>query len=318
MSFSSKTKKELTRVEQIDHECMMAELSAIVHISGTIKLAGKNRMNIEVNIKNAAIARHIFSLFKNACGIHTDIRMNKNVKLKKANIYTIAIEKEEGANEILEALGIIRNTGQGFSINNSVPDELIEKENCKRAYLRGVFIGGGSLSDPERSYHLELVAHSLEYGEALIKIMSSYELSPKLIERKGSQVVYIKEGDKIIDFLNVIGAHQTLLDFENVRIMKQMRNDINRIVNCETANLTKTVDAAYRQIQYILLIDEKRGLDFLSENLKEIALARMTHREASLKELGQLLDPPIGKSGVNHRFKKIRQIALDIMEKKDK
>ncbi|PLX31642.1 MAG: DNA-binding protein WhiA [Clostridiales bacterium] len=318
MSFSSKTKKELTRVEQMDHDSMMAELSAIVHISGTIKLAGKNRVNIEVNIKNAAIARHIFSLFKEACGIHTDIRMNKNAKLKKANIYTIAIEKEEGANEVLEALGIIRNTAEGFSINNSVPDELIEKEICKRAYLRGAFIGGGSLSDPERSYHLELVAHSPEYGEALMNIMRPYELSPKMIERKGSQVVYLKEGDQIIDFLNVIGAHQTLLDFENVRIMKQMRNDINRIVNCETANLTKTADAAYRQIQDILLIEEERGLDFLSENLKEIALARIEHREASLQELGQLLDSPIGKSGVNHRFKKIREIALEITEKKDK
>jgi hypothetical protein len=317
MSFSSKTKRELTRIEQTRHDCMLAELSAIVHISGTIKLAGKNRVNIEVSIKNAAIARHIFSLFKSACGVHTDIRMNKNPKLKKANIYTVAIEKDEGANEVLEALGIIRKTDGGFSINNSVPFELLEKEECRRAYLRGVFIGGGSLSDPERSYHLELVAHNMEYGEALIEMMRVYELSPKMIERKGSQVVYLKEGDQIIDFLNVIGAHQTLLDFENIRIMKQMRNNVNRIVNCETANLTKTADAAYRQIQDIRLIEAERSLEYLPENLQEIAQVRMANKEASLKELGQMLDSPIGKSGVNHRFKKIREIALEILDEKD-
>jgi len=317
MSFSSRTKKELTRLEKKQHDCMLAELSAIVHISGTIKLAGRNRVNIEVSIKNAAIARHIFSLFKEACGVHTDIRMNKNPKLKKANIYTVALEKDEGANKILEDLGIIRKIDGGFSINNFVPAELIQKEKCRRAYLRGVFIGGGSLSDPERSYHLELVAHNTEYGEAIIDIMREYELSPKMIERKGSQVVYLKEGDQIIDFLNIIGAHQTLLDFENIRIMKQMRNTVNRIVNCETANLTKTADAAYRQIKDIKFIDEERGLDYLSENLKEIAQVRMAHREASLKELGQMLDPPIGKSGVNHRFKKIREVAMEIKDEKD-
>lgn len=314
MSFSSRTKSELIRMEHSDKAVMTAELSAITRVSGTLKLSGNNRINMDVITKNAAIARHVFSLFKEAIGVHTGIRMHKNPKLKKANIYTISLEMEEGANEILEALGIIRRTKNGFSINNAAPKELLKREESRRAYLRGVFLGGGSLSDPERSYHLELVAHSREFGEDLMKMMRLYGLKPKMIDRKGSQVVYLKEGDQIIDFLNVIGAHQTLMVFENIRIVKQMRNDVNRIVNCETANLTKTADAAWRQIQSIRIIEELAGLDQLPENLRELAYLRLENREANLKELGQLLDSPIGKSGVNHRLKKIEEIAKKMTE----
>lgn len=316
MSFSSKTKNELTRTPRENPECLRAELAAIARVSGTLKLAGEGRINIDLTTKNAAIARHIFSLFKQVCRVHTGIRMHRNTKLKKLNIYTISIERPEGANDILEFLGIIRKKEEGWSINQGIPKELVRKGDCRRAYLRGAFMGGGSLSDPERAYHLELVAHSEPFGEDLMALMRLYDLNPRMIERKGSQVVYLKEGDQIIDFLNIIGAHQTLLAFENTRIMKQMRNDVNRIVNCETANLTKTVDAAYRQIQSIKLIEKTRGLDSLSEGLARLARLRLANPEASLKELGQMLEPPIGKSGVNHRLKKIERIANGIDAKR--
>lgn len=315
MSFSSITKGELARINSEDSCCQLAELAALIRMSGTLQLAGSNRLNLNITTENPAIARKIFILIKDLFGIHTEVMVRRNPRLKKNNHYLSVITHQMGSDRILQRVGILRKEEDSFDITYEIPPEIIEKQCCKRAYLRGAFLGGGSVSDPEKTYHLEFVTNSLEHSEAVQRLINSFSLNAKIIQRKGSYVVYLKEGDQVVDLLNIVGAHAALLDLENIRIMKQMRNDINRIVNCETANLSKTVNASVRQIENIEIIKNTIGLDKLPDNLREIAEVRLTHQEASLKELGQMLSTPIGKSGVNHRLRKIEEFAQRLMNK---
>lgn len=309
MSFSSKTKNELTRMIGEDKCCQIAELSAFVKVSGTLSLSGFKRIDLTIVTENPAIARRVFSLLKKVFGINSEIHVKQNKNLKKTNTYLIQIPD---ATTLLESLGILDTTDGLMSIMERVKEQIVHKECCKRAYIRGAFLGGGSLSDPEKGYHAELVTHQEGFALSLVEMLTNYELSAKIIERKGQFVVYLKEGDQIVDLLNIIGAHSTLLEFENVRIIKQMRNDVNRLVNCETANMNKTIDASYRQIEDIRLIESRIGLGSLPDNLRQIAEIRLENSEISLKEIGELLIPPVGKSGVNHRFRKIEQIAEEL------
>ncbi len=313
MSFSSTTKNELVRKMFEKKCCQLAEASALIRMSGTIQLAGLNRINVKITTENPAIARLIFTLFKKIFNIHTEVLVKKNKVLKKGNSYVVIITK---ANEVLKKLGIIDLKEGTFRINNKVPKEILVNECCKRAYLRGAFLGGGSVSDPEKTYHLEFVTHNEEFSMELRDLINSYGLNAKVILRKNNYVVYLKEGDQIVDLLNIIGAHNALMRLENVRIVKQMRNNVNRIVNCETANLTKIVDAAIRQIKNIEYIKETEGFKILPNNLREVAELRLQNPNASLKELGQMLNPPVGKSGVNHRLRKIDKIAERLKEEK--
>lgn len=311
MSFSSATKNELARIRTEGRCCQLAELSALIRTSGSIRLRGLSRTDLSILTENPAIARLIFTFFKKNFNIHTEVVVQKNKTLKKGNAYQIQIED---AGSILGAVGILTEVDGFYRINDSIPEDLLKDTCCKRAYIRGAFLGGGSVSDPERGYHLEFITHNEEYGEALKGLINSFGLESKLIERKNNHIVYLKEGDQIVDLLNIIGAHKALLDFENVRIVKQMRNDVNRLVNCETANLNKTVNAAMTQVQDIELIRDRVGLSSLPDGLAQLAELRLEQPEASLKELGELLDPPVGKSGVNHRFKKIHKFAESLVE----
>ena len=192
---------------------------------------------------------------------------------------------------------------------------VIQETCCKRAFIRGAFLASGSMSDPEKSYHFEIVCATREKAEQIQKIMKCFELDGKIVLRKKSFVVYLKEGSQIVDLLNVMEAYVSLMEFENVRILKDMRNTVNRKVNCETANINKTVSAAVKQIDDIRYIQETKGLDKLPEGLKDMALTRLTYPEASLKELGSLLTPPVGKSGVNHRLRKLSEMAEELRTK---
>lgn len=314
MSFSSKTKNELVRKMFENKCCQLAEASALIRMSGTIQLVGLKRVNLRITTENPAIARLVFTLFKKRFHVNTEVLVKKNKVLKRGNTYVILITN---ANTILEKLGIINCENENFSINYKLPKELLTNECCNRAYLRGAFLGGGSVSDPEKAYHLEIVTHNEEFSEELMKLINSYQLTSKVILRKNSYVIYLKEGDQIVDLLNIIGAHNALLSFENIRIVKQMRNNVNRIVNCETANLSKIVEASLRQIQNIQYIQKKSGLKILPDSLREIAELRLRYKDASLKELGQKLNPPVGKSGVNHRLRKIDKIADKLRGKED-
>jgi len=204
--------------------------------------------------------------------------------------------------------------GDGFFTVNKVPEKLVEEDECKRAFLRGAFLGGGSISDPDKSYHMEFVTNSEEFAISLKDLINSLGLNSKIVPRKNNHIVYLKESEQISDLLSVIGAHKALLSLQNTKVLKEMRNNVNRIVNCETANLSKTVNASVRQVEDINLIQKTIGISNLPKNLQEIALIRVEYEDMTLKELGEILDPPIGKSGVNHRLRKIGEIAERLRE----
>lgn len=308
MSFSSKAKNDLARLTSDDRCCHLAELSGILRVSGSLQ-PGPGGMGALLVTENAAVARLIFTLFKKTFGVHAEVLAATNRTLNKGHTYTVRLTHAE---DTLKTLGIIDVNEDGLAIHPGVPGQLLKKSCCRRAYLRGVFLGSGSVSDPEKAYHLEFVTHDPTYAESLKNLINSYELSAKTVARKQNIIVYLKEGDQIVDMLNIIGAHTALMAFEDVRIIKQMRNDVNRIVNCETANLNKTVDAAVRQIHAIETIRNTLGLSSLPDTLAEIAELRLEHTDLTLTELGALLSPPVGKSGVNHRLKKLEKIAQTI------
>ncbi len=282
-------------------------------VSGTLLFTNK-QFNFKITTENAAIARLVFKILKEHFGIHTEIMIKKNNSLKKNNIYIILISEEEGVKSLLKEVGIIKETINVFSLDYNIPKNIIECDECRRAYIRGAFLGGGSISNPEKTYHLEFVTHNEDYAKDLSDLINSYNLNSKVIKRKNSYIIYLKEGEQIVDLLNIIGAHASLLELENVRIMKEMRNNVNRLVNCETANLSKTVNAAVRQVESIKFIEREIGLGRLPKNLRDVAELRIKYPDESLRELGKMLNPPVGKSGVNHRLRRIEKIADELKQ----
>lgn len=310
MTFSLETKNELSRLELKDKRCQLVELAALVRMNGTITISSK-RVILKFATENAAIARRIFSIIKTLYNTEVEVLVRRNSQLKKNNSYFIVLNRRAVSRKLLRDVGFLRKD-QPTVRHYQIPEELIKDKSCKRAYIRGAFLGGGSISNPEKTYHLEIVTNNEDFAEDLSKIINSFGLKSKVISRKDNYLVYLKESEQIADLLNIIGSHQALLKFEDIRVLKDVRNNINRIVNCETANLGKTIDASMRQIEHIEIINNRLGLNRLPENLKIVAEIRINNPDATLKEIGEMLDPPIGKSGVNHRFRKIEVIAKEL------
>ncbi|MNB72968.1 Sporulation transcription regulator WhiA [compost metagenome] len=303
MSFAALTKKELTMIEN-GPCCDKAEMSALIRMNGSVQLSSK-RIVLDISTENAAIARRIYSLLKKYYQVHTELLVRKKMRLKKNNVYIVRIPAR--VEEILNDLKIV---SQGFVFNDGIDESIVHKNCCKRAYLRGAFMAGGSVNNPEgSSYHLEIASMYEEHCKALVELADVFHLNARCIERKKGFILYIKEGEKIIEFLNLIGAHQALFKFEDVRIMRDMRNSVNRIVNCETANLNKTISAAVRQIENIKFLEKEIGLDKLPDKLREVAEVRLAHPDINLKEVGEMLKGTVSKSGVNHRLRKIDEMA---------
>ncbi|SHE73035.1 DNA-binding protein WhiA [Alkalibacter saccharofermentans] len=309
MSFSSKTKNDLCRIEHTNNETSAAELSAMIHMGGSLRFEGHKRMTFQIKTENPAIARYVFKLIKALYKVEVEVRTVKSKQFKNRNQYIVKVVSAEESMFMLKDLGIIKDVDGYTTLSYEVPERFKRNREPLKAYLRGAFLGAGSISDPEKAYHMEFVTSSEEFAMELMMLVNSFELGSKMIQRKNSYVVYLKDSEQIVTLLSVIGAHGALLDIENIRIMKGMRNNVNRIVNCETANLTKTVEAAWKQVESIEKIKSRIGLERLPNNLREIAELRLNNKEASLKELGEMMNPPMGKSGVNHRLKKIEEIA---------
>lgn len=286
MSFSSDIKEELGRQYSKSRHCQMAELSGMIELDGRIDEQNETMYfktdNPVLLEKYAILMKKVFEL---------DISKSISKEDTDRIMQTFKWNRLEGA------------TTNGLILQNTC---------CKRAFIRGAFLAGGSMSDPNKSYHFEIVCHTLEQAKQLQGVMQSFDTDAKIVERKGHHVVYLKEGSQIVDMLNVMEAYVALMNLENVRILKEVRNTINRKVNCETANINKTVNAAVKQVEDIELIRERIGLDNLPDNLREMALLRLEYPEATLKELGNYLEPPVGKSGVNHRLRKLSAIAEDL------
>ncbi|WP_405080771.1 DNA-binding protein WhiA [Paenibacillus chitinolyticus] len=303
MSFAAQTKKELTLIEAEDC-CEKAELSALIRMNGSVQLTNQ-RVVLDISTENAAIARRIYSLLKKRYKLHTELLVRKKMRLKKNNVYIVRVP-----NQVQELLSDLYIVSEGFQFTPGIDKSIVKTNCCRRAYLRGAFLAGGSVNNPEgSSYHLEIASMYEEHCQSLCQLANRFDLNARCIERKKGFVFYIKEGERIIEFLSIIGAHQALLRFEDVRIMKDMRNSVNRIVNCETANLNKTIGAAVRQIDNIRLIEREVGLESLPEKLREVAEIRVKHPDLNLKEVGDMLKGSVSKSGVNHRLRKIDELA---------
>ena len=276
MSFSSDVKTELAKHCSKKKHCMIAELAAMIMFEGRISV---EPLELTFGSENPTLLGKYAILMKRA--FHIDISKPLT---------------EEDCKKIIEAIQSL----------------YLEKMCCKRAFIRGAFMATGSMSDPNKSYHFEIVCKTVEQAERLQELMQEFETDAKIVERKHHHVVYLKEGSQIVDMLNVMEAYVSLMNLENVRIVKEVRNSINRKVNCETANINKTVNAAIKQIADIEFIRDTVGLDQLPKPLQEIALVRLEYPEAPLKELGNYLNPPVGKSGINHRLRKIAAFAENL------
>ncbi|MFS0674238.1 DNA-binding protein WhiA [Ornithinibacillus sp. 179-J 7C1 HS] len=310
MSFASEIKKELTSYENEDC-CSYAELAALIRMNGTVSLSNF-RYTLDVQTENAAIARRIYTLIKASFSpIPVELLVRKKMKLKKNNVYIVRLK--EDVHEMLTELGIMKDS---YTFVRNISSQYLEKECCKKAYLRGAFLAGGSINNPETSsYHLEISNTNEEHNDALSELLNSFGLRARVLERKKGFIVYMKEAEKITEFLSIIGANNALFKFEDVRIVRDMRNSVNRLVNCETANLNKTIGAAFRQIENIKLIENTVGLEALPDKLREVAILRVQHEDVSLKELGELVSSgKISKSGINHRLKKIDEFAEKIKQ----
>ena len=309
MSFSSRIKDELSRQLSPARHCQIAELAAILSLCGRVQISGDNRYSIKIHTENVTVARKCFTLLKKTFNISTDISIRRNTHLKKNRVYAVCIKKHEDAFRVLKAAKLLSEDGEIRENLSVVGNVVVQNPCCRRVFLRGAFLASGSLSDPEKFYHFEVVCATEAKARQIQSIMASFRTEAKIVIRKRHFVVYIKEGDQIVNILNVMEAPLSLMEFENIRILKEMRGNVNRQVNCETANINKTVSAAVKQIDDIILIRDTIGFEELPAPLCEIARLRLEKPEATLKELGEELKPPVGKSGVNHRLRKLSDLA---------
>lgn len=286
MSFSSEVKKELAKRISPARHCQIAELAAIMNFCGQYGEDGQGGFTIGFQTENEAVVRKGFTLLKKTFNIETDIALDEQ------EIY-----------DILRKLG---------DLEEPVSPLVIKSSCCQRAFLRGAFLSVGSMSDPAKGYHLEFDCSSGAKAEQLQELMRGFGIESKMILRKKYFVVYLKEGTSIVDLLNVCEAPVSLMNLENLRILKEMRNFVNRRVNCETANIAKTISAATRQVEDIEYIRDHYGFENLPETLREMAEVRLENPDVPLRELGACFDPPIGKSGVNHRLRKLSETAEKI------
>lgn len=283
MSFSSEVKQELAKHMGSARHCQLAELAAILHFCGQYGRDKEGNYTIGFQTENEAIVRKGFTLLT-----------------KTFNINTCNLVTEEQMRDLYQKIG---------DPEDPVDELLIKTSCCQRAFLRGAFLSVGSISDPSKGYHLEFVCTSRDKARQLQKVMRGFDIDAKIVKRKKYDVVYLKEGSGIVDLLNVCEAHVSLMNLENLRILKEMRNSINRRVNCEAANINKTVSAASRQISDIQYLRDHYGFSNLPDPLRQMAEVRLENPDLPLKELGQLLDPSVGKSGVNHRLRKLGELA---------
>lgn len=283
MSFSAEVKEELAKHISPARHCQMAELSAMLHYAGQYGLMEDGTLTIGFQSENEAVLRKGFTLLK-----------------KAYNIDTVIVVKGQKKADLLAIMG---------DLSGPADTSLLKQACCRRAFIRGAFLSCGSISDPTKGYHLEFVCNNRTQAEQLQEIIGQFDIEAKIVCRKKYFVVYVKEGAGIVELLNIMEAHVALMNLENLRILKEMRNSINRRVNCEAANIQKTVQASTRQVEDIIYLRDYYGFSRLPDNLREMAEVRLAYPEAALKELGEYLSPPVGKSGVNHRLRKLSELA---------
>ena len=307
MSFTSEVKDELARVEPTCSHCSRATLAAIARIEGTLYMSGRGKNRLEIATDIPSVARLAIKLIHEIYGLRTELTMRHSVLHKTPN-YLINIPAQPNLNEALIDLGILADKG----IEMGVKADLVSKQCCAAAYLRGVFMGSGFIANPRGDFHFEITVESQDMANDLVALMSDRGLNPRIKQRRNSYMVYMKSGEAILEFLALVGAHQAALAMENERVVKSVRNDVNRMANAEVANSNKAAIASVDQIYAMRRVLETYGIDDLPPALQEIIRLRVAYPNATLKELGELANPPLSKSAVYHRIRRIEQMAAEI------
>jgi len=317
MSFASAVKNDLVRVEANRRCCRLAEFAAFLRVCGCIHIEGNRKISISLTTEHPAAARKIFSIGRELFGLEMSIRVHRKTRLQKNQVFDILVPAQKGIGKLLALLGLKSpDESENMDFPGEFGEDITKNDCCRRAYLRGAFLGAGSMNNPSGDYHLEFSSGDRSHAELLKELLAGFGIKAKLVQRKQAYVIYLKGSEAIADTLNVLGSHRSLLEFENTRIVKDMRNRINRQINCENANLDKTVGAGLRQIEDIKLIEEKMGLVKLPDTLRQAAQARLSNPDSSLSDLAEILG--IGRSGVNHRLRRLTEIANDLREKERK
>lgn len=313
MSFSKDVKEELARQISPARHCRIAEIAAIILFGGDYHYGSGGKSYVKVSTENLTVGQKYFILLEKTFKIRPEVTVRYS---HNAFSYHIKVCETEGVENILKAIKVIDDSGSdnATDIFNRI---IVQNTCCRRAFLRGAFMAAGSVTDPNKSYQFEIVTGSEGKSAVIHDMLSTFGIESKSTLRKKNYIVYVKESSRIADILNIMEAHVALMNLENVRILKEMRNSINRKVNCEAANITKTTEASFRQQQDIIYIRDNFGFDNLSKQLREVAALRVEYPDASLKELGMMLHPPLGKSGVNHRLRKLSEIADELRRQKE-
>lgn len=319
MSFSSDVKAELSKNIGTARHCQIAELAAMISMVSEIQYRNGIPVYMCITTEKSVIAKTIFRLMERLFHMIPETSVRRTGK--NSRIYRMAVNDSGQVQRMLETLKLSfdrqtetndlrsgRYSCQDMDMNRLI----VQQDCCKRAFVKGAFLTSGSVSDPNKGYHLEIVCNNKNMAALIQSLMRDFKIDGKIVIRKKYSVVYVKDGTMIVDMLNIMGAHISLMNMENIRILKDISNNVNRRVNCEAANLNKTVSAAVRQIQDINYIIETKGIRYLPENLRQVAEVRLEAPDIPLKELGEMMNPPIGKSGVNHRLRKISEIADEL------
>lgn len=306
MSFSSETKNELSRTYPTKNCCKLAEIAGFLRTAGSIGLAGGGKFNIALKTENPAVARHYKKLLKDYFDVDSRLDVEEGAAINKGYFYKLVIGPEMRSDQILRETGILMvRQGNNF-ISDGIYQGIIRSKCCKKAYLKGMFLGAGTMANPDKSYQMEWPLSSRTLAEDLLKLINSFvDMDAKMVKRKSQYVVYVKSYGYIRDLMTMMGAHTMVLELENIKIKKELRGEAVRLTNCDTANMDRVIGASGKQIEAIKFLDGAVGLNKLPEKLREIAILRLEHPEASLLQLGEMLTPPLKKSGVNNRMKKL-------------
>lgn len=313
-SFSSEIKKEIALLEPDKKCCMLAEISGFIRVCGSVRISG-GKMAPIITLDDLDIASHFQKIFRDYYDVEMEMEIGEGGPLKKGSIYNMMVVTKDVAmgEKILRETGMLMVKEGMDTFTDGISERVIKTKCCRKAYLRGVFLGIGSVNDPEKGYHLEFVCSTENLAKDLVKLINSFvDLNAKITIRRNRWVVYVKESEQIIDILNIVGAHGHLLKYEGIRLGRELRNSANRLKNCDEANADKIVNASQRQLAAIRKIEEIRGLESLPERLYQAAILRKENPEVGFSELGEMIDPPLKKSGIYHRLKKIEDIAREL------
>jgi len=304
LSFAEDVKNELCQFKNETALSAKVEASCLLRMGGSLLLGSQGRVGIRLATANNAVARRVLSILRAHYALHTSVLIRRGLNLRKKNVYTLMVDPTEEGRQALEDLAL-------WPMDTDIPDEWLTTMETRRAFLRGAFLGGGSVNKPESDYHLEFMTGNKKFAETIVRVLRLFNIVARMTERKEEYVVYIKEGDSVTGCLQIMGAQSAMMSFETVRVVKNVRNQINRQVNCETANLQKTVNAAVRQLESIRIIERHQPLSDLPTKLLEVAQARLDNPDASLQELADTMGGHLSKSGIGHRFRKLEKMALE-------